>query len=109
MSYVASYSASSLGKKDVEAMTGTTLLEFGTNWCGHCKAAQAAIEATLAEFPHVRHLKIEDGPGRRLGRTYTVKQWPTLILIHNGQEVGRIVRQQEASAIRDLMASVPAA
>ena len=104
-----SYSVSSLSKQEVEAMTGTTLLEFGTNWCGHCKAAQGAIEATLAGFPQVRHLKIEDGPGRRLGRNYAVKQWPTLILIHNGQEVGRIVRQQEAFAIRDLMARASAA
>ncbi len=54
-----SYTVSRLSKKDVEAAIGTTLLELGSNCCGHCKAVQGTIEATLAGFPQVRHLKIE--------------------------------------------------
>ena len=30
-------------RADVDALTGLTVLEFGTSWCVHCRAAQPAI------------------------------------------------------------------
>ena len=88
--YLSAIEAPSLA--DVQAWQGLTLLEFGTEWCGHCRAAQPLIAQALAEQPHWRHCKVEDGPGRALGRHYRVKLWPTLILLRDGQEVGRLVR-----------------
>jgi thioredoxin 1 len=78
----------------VQALPGLALLEFGTEWCGHCRAAQPLIAqalATLTPMPW-QHLKIEDGPGRAVGRHYRVKLWPTLVLLRDGQEVARLVR-----------------
>jgi hypothetical protein len=49
---------------DVQAMKGLILLEFGTEWCGHCRAAQPLIAQALASQPHWQHCKVEDGPGR---------------------------------------------
>ena len=84
---------------DVQALPGWTLLEFGTDWCGHCRAAQPALAQVLPAHPQWRHLKIEDGPGRPLGRAYRVKLWPTLILLRDGQELARLMRPTEAAAI----------
>jgi len=89
-------------RQEIEAMPGLVLLEFGTDWCPHCLAAQPAIQAALADRPGLRHIRIEDGPGRRLGRSYRVKLWPTLILLRGGEEIGRLVRplkQDEAVAL----------
>jgi thioredoxin 1 len=47
----------------------------------------------------VRHIKIEDGPGRQPGRSFRVKLWPTLIFMRNGTEVDRLVRPADVSAI----------
>lgn len=80
-------------REEVNSLTGATLLEFGANWCGHCQAAQPAIVSALGLFPQVRHIKIEDGKGRRLGRSFHVKLWPTLILMKDGIELNRLVRQ----------------
>jgi len=81
---------------EVEALPGLVLLEFGTEWCGHCRAAQPLIAQALATVTLTptpwRHLKIEDGPGRALGRSYRVKLWPTLVVLRDGQEVARLVR-----------------
>jgi thioredoxin 1 len=77
---------------DVQALQGLTLLEFGTEWCGHCRAAQPLIAQALAAHSQWQHFKIEDGPGRALGRSYRVKLWPTLVLLRDGLEVGRLVR-----------------
>src|SRR5471030_2636027 len=65
----------------IAALAGATLLEFGANWCGHCRATQAPLAQAYAGHPGVRHHKIEDGPGRALGRSYQVKLWPTLVFL----------------------------
>ena len=84
-------------RSEVDATPGLLLLEFGANWCGHCQAAQPAIQSVLAKHPDLDHRKIEDGPGRRLGRSFRVKLWPTLILLKDGQEVARGVRPSDAA------------
>lgn len=84
---------------EVQAQPGLTLLEFGTDWCGHCRAAQTLIAQLGVDQPQWRHLKIEDGPGRALGRHYRVKLWPTLVLLRDGQEVGRWVRPATMQAV----------
>jgi thioredoxin 1 len=88
--YLSAIEAPSLA--EVQALPGLVLLEFGTEWCGHCRAAQPLIAQALADRPSWRHLKVEDGPGRALGRHYRIRLWPTLVVLRDGQEVGRLVR-----------------
>jgi thioredoxin 1 len=57
----------------------------------------------LATWPDLPHRKVEDGPGRRLGRSYRVKLWPTLILLRDGQEIGRLVRPTAADEVNELL------
>jgi thioredoxin 1 len=90
----------------IDALVGPAVLEFGTSWCGHCSAAQPLIEAALAAHPGVRHLKVEDGPGRPLGRSFRVKLWPTLVFLSDGQEVERLVRPTDAEAIGQAVAGI---
>ena len=87
-------------RDQVDALPGATLVEFGADGCGFCEAARPLIDELLAERPALRHLKIEDGKGRRLGRTFGVKLWPTLILVHDGSEVARVVRPRSLGELR---------
>jgi len=86
-------------RAEVDALEGPTLLEFGSPWCGHCRAAQPLLASALAAHPRVRHLKIADATGRRLGRSFGVKLWPTLVFLENGVEVARLVRPGDAAAV----------
>ncbi|SDG24468.1 thioredoxin family protein [Pseudomonas abietaniphila] len=95
------YVAQTLSRADVDALRGVSVIEFGTNWCGHCNAAQPLIEEVIAEYPQVRRLKIEDGSGRRLGRSFGVKLWPTLVFMRDGEEVARLVRPTKVSYIEE--------
>ena len=92
MPYAAQHLAQAPTRAEVDSLPGTTVLEFGTPWCGHCQRAQPLIEQALRDRPDVVHVKVEDGPGQRLGRSYKVKLWPTLVVLKNGQEVARVVR-----------------
>ena len=95
-------------RAEIETLVGPSLLEFGTPWCGWCRAAQPAIAAALAEHPAVGHLKIEDGSGRPLGRSFHVKLWPTLVFLRDGQEVARLVRPQAGEPITQALAALNA-
>jgi thioredoxin 1 len=86
-------------RQDVDAYAGRTVLEFGASWCGYCRAAQADIESVLKQHPDVRHIQIEDGKGKPLGRSFRVKLWPTLVYLENGEERGRVVRPDNAAEI----------
>ena len=106
MAGVAGYSASAPERAELDAGSGLVVVEFGVAWCPHCQGAQSVIAEALAGGPEVRHLKIEDGPGRPLGRSYRVKLWPTLIVLRDGQEIGRVVRPTDAEVIRRALAGV---
>jgi thioredoxin 1 len=87
-------------RDEIDSTTGPTLLEFGTDWCGYCQAAAPHIAEALAAHPTVHHIQVEDGAGRRLGRSFHVKLWPTAIFLKDGVEVTRAVRPENVDVIR---------
>lgn len=91
---------------EIDACEQPLLIEFGAAWCRHCQAAQPLIAAALDNHPTLRHIRIEDGPGRRLGRSFGVKLWPTLIFLRHGSELGRLVRPDDAKAIEQALAQI---
>jgi thioredoxin 1 len=93
-------------REEIDATQGPLLLEFGTDWCGHCQAAAPLVREGLAEFPTVQHIKVEDGPGRPLGRSFRVKLWPTLIALAGGVEVARAVRPETSDAVQRILAKL---
>jgi thioredoxin 1 len=94
-------------RNEVDAFTQPTVLEFGATWCGYCQAAQSDISTVMKNHPNVRHIKVEDGKGKPLGRSFRVKLWPTLIYLESGAENGRVVRPNNAAEIEALFAGSP--
>lgn len=92
-------------REQLDRRTGEVLVEFGTAWCGHCQAAAPQVAALLARYPRVEHVKVEDGPGRPLGRSFRVKLWPNFVLMRDGVVVQQLARPAKAaleSALREL-------
>lgn len=92
--------------EEVRQSRGPLVLEFGTNWCGHCQGAQNHIESAFESAPDVQHQKIEDGKGRPLGRAFKVKLWPTLIFLRDGEEIERVVRPTDTNSIARALARI---
>ena len=60
----------------------------------------------LAAHPGVRHIKVADASGRRLGRSYGVKLWPTLVFLRDGKEAARLVRPDESTEIAEALSQI---
>ncbi|MGH1427607.1 MAG: thioredoxin family protein [Arenicella sp.] len=94
---------------EVKALEGHTILEFGAPWCPHCQVAQEVIQQGVIESKSqpLSHLKIYDGKGKRLGRAFKVKLWPTLVFLQNGKEISRTTRPTKISDMRELLQQAP--
>ena len=106
---MSSYTQNEPSRAQVEALAVPTVIEFGAPWCGHCQAAQPQLAEALAVHPDIDHLKIEDGKGRPLGRSFRVTLWPTLVFLKQGKEVARLVRPTDVGAIERALAKIDAA
>lgn len=93
-------------RTEIDALTGPAVVEFGTNWCGICKAAQPHIAEAFAPYPSVRRIKVEDGSGRPLGRSFNVRLWPTLVFMRDGKEMAKLVRPEDSQSIADALALI---
>lgn len=101
------YAADEPSRAEVDALPGATVLDFGANWCGICQAAAPVIADALAAHVRgapLRHLRLEDGRGRPLGRSFGVKLWPTLVLLQDGREIARVVRPRSVDDIAQALA-----
>ena len=94
-------------RREIDATPGALLLQFGVDWCGHCQAAEPAIAQAMQAHPQLAHLRIEDGAGRALGRSFKVKLWPTLVLMHQGQELARLVRPTQVEQVQEFLGHLP--
>ena len=95
-------------RDEIDALEGPTLLEFGSPWCGWCRRAQPLIAEAIAKHPRVRHVKIADASGKRLGRSFAVKLWPTLVFLRDGSEIAKLVRPDDSEEIRQALAQIDA-
>ena len=95
-------------REEIDRSQGLVLLEFGTSWCGICRALQPQVAALLQRNPDVRHIKVEDGPGQPLGRSFRVKLWPNLVFLRDGVLVRQLARPS-ATELKDAFAELTAA
>lgn len=95
-----------LTRAEVESLSGPAVIEFGTSWCGYCRVVRPLIASTLSNHPEVPHIKIEDGKGRPLGRSFRVTLWPTLIFLKDGKEICRVVRPVNSGVVSDALEKI---
>lgn len=106
MSFNPEYTEQTLTPEEVAKLRGSVLLEFGAPWCAVCLAASPMIEKAMQGVVKLQHIKIHDSRGKKLGRHFGVKLWPTLIVLKDGEELNRLVRPEDSNAVERLLLSV---
>lgn len=89
-------------RQSLAAMSGAVVIEFGASWCSICRGFAPQMQQALAQYPGVRHVKVEDGKGRPLGRFFGVTLWPTFLFQRDGQVSQQLVRPSRQDVERAL-------
>lgn len=92
MPFDATYHEDEPTREDIDQSRGLLVLEFGANWCGHCQGLSPTVEALLEEHPQVQHVRVADGRGKPLGRSFRVKLWPNLVFLRDGEVISHLAR-----------------
>ena len=100
MSFNPEYSNHPPTPEEISLLSGLTLLEFGSPRCSFCQAVEPMVEEVMNSYKKIPHLKIYDGKGKKLGRSFKVKLWPTLIALKHGQEISRLIRPNNTDEVR---------
>ena len=95
MAFTTTYAGREPSRAEIDALAGVSIIEFGAPWCGYCQAAQAGMAAGFQIVPDARHIKIHDGRGQPLGRSFRVKLWPTFVFLRKGVVLARLVRPDD--------------
>ncbi len=83
----------------------TILMRFFAPWCSPCKAMAPALESALKSFVNIKleNVNIDQDPNR--AAVMNVRSIPTLILIKNGETIGRLVGAHSQEEIEAFLSS----
>lgn len=81
------------------------LIDFFATWCGPCQMLAGVLDQMLAanSLGEVQVLKVDTDLVPEAAQKYGVLALPTVVLAHNGQEVGRFSGFRPESAIQALI------
>jgi thioredoxin 1 len=85
---------------DQAVSQGVTLVDFWAEWCGPCRMIAPLLDELAGEYQgRVQVVKVNVDNEGDLAARYRVNSIPTLLVIRDGQEKGRLVGVQPKAKI----------
>ena len=82
---------------------GLVLADFFSTTCGPCKMLGFVLKDVEKEFDDLTILKVDFDQNKDLTAEYGVTGYPTLVLLKEGEEVGRLQGLQQKPVIIKLV------
>jgi len=83
--------------------TTPILVDFWAEWCSPCLVIAPVLEKLMTEFDgavKLVKLEVDEGENMKLAGRYKVRGFPTIMLVKNGEELGRFSSARPAHWIR---------
>lgn len=80
-----------------------TLMKFWAPWCHPCLAMQPTVDRALTENEHIKFVSVNIDEDVEAAREYRIRQIPTLLLIENNNEIGRLVGNQSMERVKEFL------
>ncbi|NBO23713.1 MAG: thioredoxin [Chlamydiae bacterium] len=85
---------------------GVTLVDFYADWCGPCRMLTPVIHEVADQLhDKAKFIKVDVDASQKIAAQFQVMSIPTLVLIKDGHEVGRLVGLRDAKTIRHFVES----
>ena len=69
---------------------GKVLVDFYTDWCGHCRIVKPVLEELEAKYTNsVTVAKVDADSEKEIAGRYGIKNYPTIVLFEDGEEIAR--------------------
>jgi len=82
-----------------------TLLKFWAPWCSPCRAMAPALDSVLKKFGDVRFESVNIDADPSQAAELDVRSIPTLVLLKDGEQAGRLVGAHSREEIEEFLSS----
>ena len=69
---------------------GRVLVDFYTDWCGHCRIVEPVIEELSVKYAgSVIVAKVNADNEREISNRFGIRNYPTIVVFEDGKEIAR--------------------
>ena len=84
------------------------LVDLWADWCAPCHTIAPILEKVIHDYAGavaLAKLEVDEGENMKIAGHYAVRGFPTILLIQNGEEIGRFSGAKPAHFIKDFIAT----